>query len=238
MTDFSELWPGGPRFAQAETMRLSTDSVLLADFARLRGGEKGIDLGCASGAIALLLLAREPRLHMTGLELDAEAAELARENMRVNALTERSRILTGDIREVRGLFPAGSFDFVIANPPYYPPGSGRLSPDPARARARGETECSLEELCRAAACLLPTGGRFFLVHKPERLSELLCTMTAQGLEPKRLRTVCQRPERAPSLILAEGRRGGKPGLSLEAPLILAEAGGGESAEFCRIYHRT
>ena len=93
MTDFSELWPGGPRFAQAETMRLSTDSVLLADFARLRGGEKGIDLGCASGAIALLLLTREPRLHMTGLELDAEAAELARENMRVNALTERSQLV-------------------------------------------------------------------------------------------------------------------------------------------------
>ena len=151
MTDFSELWPGGPRFAQAETMRLSTDSVLLADFARLRGGEKGIDLGCASGAIALLLLTREPRLHMTGLELDAEAAELARENMRVNALTERSRILTGDIREVRGLFPAGSFDFVIANPPYYPPGSGRLSPDPARARARGETECRRALLPRPQA---------------------------------------------------------------------------------------
>ena len=238
MADFTELWPGGPHFAQAETMRLSTDSVLLADFARLRGAEKGMDLGCASGATALLLLAREPRLHMTGLEWDTAAAELARENMRVNALTERSRILTGDIRNVRALFPTGSFDFVIANPPYYPPDSGRLSPDPARARARGETDCSLEQLCRAAAWLLPTGGRFFLVHKPERLSELLCTMTAQGLEPKRLRTVCQRPERAPSLILAEGRRGGKPGLSLEAPLILAEAGGGESAEFCRIYHRT
>ena len=237
MTDFSELWPGGPRFAQAETMRLSTDSVLLADFARLRGGEKGIDLGCASGAIALLLLTREPRLHMTGLELDAEAAELARENMRVNALTERSRILTGDIREVRGLFPAASFDFVIANPPYYPPGSGRLSPDPARARARGETECSLEELCRAAAWLLPTGGRFFLVHKPERLGEVICAMHEAGLEPKRLRLVQHTAGSPPSLILIEGRRGGRPSLKIQAPLLLTDENGGESREIRRIYHR-
>ena len=237
MTSFTALWPGGPQFAQAETMRLGTDSVLLADFAALRGAEKGIDLGCASGAIALLLLARETRLHMTGLELDAQAAELARENMRVNHWEERSRILTGDIRQARELFPGGSFAFVIANPPYYPLGSGKLSPDPARAAARGEIQCSLEDLCRAAAWLLPTGGRLYLVHKPERLSELLCTMSANALEPKRLRTVCPRAERAPSLILVEGRRGGRPGLRFDPPLILTGPDGRESEELRRIYHR-
>ena len=236
MTLFTELWPGGPRFAQADTMRLSTDSVLLADFVALHGAQKGIDLGCASGAIALLLLSRESRLHMTGLELDVQAAELARENMSTNKLEARSRILTGDIRQVRKLLPGGSFDFVVANPPYYPLGSGGLSPDPARAAARGETACSLEDLCRAAAWLLPTGGRLFLVHKPERLSELMCAMSANGLEPKRLRTVSPRAERAPSLILVEGRRGGKPGLRFEAPLILAGADGSETEELRRIYH--
>ena len=204
---------------------------------RTRPRRRGIDLGCASGAIALLLLAREPSLQLTGLELDRDAAALARENMAENRFTEQCEILTGDIREHRALFRAGSFDFAVANPPYFPLGRGALPPDPARAAARSETDLSLEELCRAAAWLLRSGGSFFLVHRPERLSELLCTLTACALEPKRLRLVCPRPERAPSLILLEARRGGQPGLQIEAPLLLYDSEGRESAEYRRIYHR-
>ena len=237
MSDVQELWPGGPVFAQAANFRLSTDSVLLADFIHTGGAARGIDLGCGSGILALLLLWRTETLHMTGLELDAEAAALAAENLERNGLAARSRVLTGDIRRHRELFKPGSFDLAAANPPYYTAGSGGISPDPARAAARGEGCCTLEELCAAAAWLLPSGGRFCLVHKPERLSELLCTMTAQGLEPKRLRMVTYRAERAPSLVLVEGRRGGRPGLTVEPPLILADADGGESAEYRRIYHR-
>ena len=237
MPEFQELWPGGPVFAQAEHVRLSTDCVLLADFARPERARRGIDLGCASGAIALLLLSRAPALHMTGLELQSAAAELARENMARNGLAERSEIVTGDIRDCRRLFPAGSFDLVAANPPYYPLGSGALSPDPARASARGETDCSLDELCGAAAWLLRSGGSFCLVHKPERLSELFCAMHASGLEPKRLRLVCHRAEAAPSLVWGEGRRDGRPGLTAEPALLLIGPDGGESAEYRRIYHR-
>ena len=237
MFDFQELWPGGPVFAQAANFRLSTDSVLLADFVPVSGAARGIDLGCASGILALLLLRRTEKLHMTGLELNDEAAALAAENMARNGLTGRSEIISGDIRRCRELFAAGSFDLVAANPPYYAAGSGAPSPDPARAAARGEACCTLEELCRAAAWLLPSGGRFCLVYKPERLSELFCTMAANGLEPKRLRLVSHRAESAPSLVLAEGRRGGRPGLTVEPPLILTDGGGGESAEYRRIYHR-
>lgn len=237
MPQFTELWPGGPRFAQAGNQRLSTDCVLLSDFVRTRPRRRGADLGCASGAIALLLLAREPSLLLTGLELDRDAAALARENMAENRFTEQCEILTGDIREHRALFRAGSFDFAVANPPYFPLGRGALAPDPARAAARSETDLSLEELCRAAAWLLRSGGSFFLVHRPERLSELLCTLSACALEPKRLRLVCPRPESAPSLILLEARRGGQPGLQIEPPLLLYDSEGRESAEYRRIYHR-
>ena len=237
MAEFQRLWADGPVFAQAEHVRLSTDCVLLADFVRAERARRGIDLGCASGAIALLLLWRNPALHMTGLELQREAAALAEENMERNGLTDRSRIVAGDIRRHRELFDGGSFDLVAANPPYYPLGSGALSPDPARAGARGETDCSLEELCAAAAWLLRSGGSFCLVHKPERLSELFCAMHGAGLEPKRLRLVCHRTEAAPSLVLAEGRRGGRPGLRVEPTLFLTGPDGGESAEYRRIYHR-
>ena len=237
MPEYIPLWPGGPVFAQAENQRLSTDCVLLADFVRIGGAKRGIDLGCASGAIALLLLERKKTLRMTGLELDAAAAQTARDNMARNGLEDRCGIVTGDIRSCRTLFPAGSFDLAAANPPYFPVGSGALSPDPARAAARSELQCTLEEICRAAAWLLHEGGSFFVVHRPERLSELLCTMTACGLEPKRLRLVCAGPGREPSLLLAEGRRGGRPGLRIEATLYLADAEGAETEEYRRIFHR-
>lgn len=237
MTDFFELWQGGPLFAQAEHFKLGTDCVLLADFVNISGAGRGIDLGCASGAIALLLLERSERLHMTGLELLPEAAALAEANMAANDLTGRSRIISGDIKAHRGLFAAGSFDLVVANPPYFPLGSGYLSPDKQRAAARGEMDCSLADICAAAAFLCRTGGSFSLVHKPERLSEVFCAMSAVGLEPKRLRLVCHRADSAPSLALIEGRRGGKPGLKIEAALILADSEGRESLELRRIYHR-
>ena len=237
MRDFEPLWPGGPLFCQAEHFRLSTDCVLLADFVNTSSAAKGIDLGCASGAIGLLLLSRSPKLHMTGLELLPQAASLAEENMAVNGLSARSRIVTGDLRQHRQLFPSGSFDLVVANPPYFPLGSGAVSPDEGRAAARGELSCTLEDICAAAAFLCRTGGRFSLVHKPERLSEVLCCMSRHNLEPKRLRLVCHRAELAPNLVLIEGRRGGKPGMKIEPMLILRNADGSETGEVKRIYHR-
>ena len=237
MPEFTALWDEGPVFAQAEHFRMGTDSVLLADFVQLSGARRGIDLGCASGAIALLLLCRSEKLHMTGLEIVEEATALARENMERNGFGERSRILWGDIRRHRELFPSGSFDLVVANPPYFPVERGFLSPAEGRRNARGETQCSLEELCDAAAFLCRTGGSFCLVHKPERLSELLCAMSRRGLEPKRLRLVCHRADSVPSLVLVEGRRGGKPGLKVLPMLILRNPDGSETEEVLRIYHR-
>ena len=237
MSQWESLWEGGPRFLQVEHAKLSTDSVLLADFVRPERAETGIDLGCASGILALLLLERTEKLHMTGLELRPEAAALAEENLSANGFAGRSAVLAGDIRAHRDFFAPGSFDLAVANPPYYAEGRGAVSPDPARAAARGEQELTLYELCTAAAYLLPTGGRFCLCYKPERLSELLCCLTAHGLEPKRLRLVCARPDRAPGLVLVECRRGGGAGLTLEPCLFLQNQDGTESQEYRRIYRR-
>lgn len=237
MPTFEHLWENGPVFAQAEHFKLSTDSVLLASFVKSAGAKRGIDLGCASGAISLLLLQRMPKLHMTGLEIVPEAAALAQENMSANNLCERSHIITGDIRRHRELFRSGSFDLVVANPPYFPVGSGMLSPDEGRAGARGEALCGLEDICAAASFLLKTGGSFCLVHKPERLSELCCCMTKHGMEPKRLRMVCHKADSAPNLILLEGRRGGKAGLTIEPTLVIRNPDGSESDEIKNIYHR-
>lgn len=234
--DFKPLWPDGPVFRQAAHFRLSTDSILLADFIRPGSARRGVDLGCGSGILALLLLARTGDLKMTGLELLPEAAAAAGENFAANGLTARAEALCADLRRARELFPSGSFDLAAANPPYYPVAAGAISPDPARAAARSELTCTLEELCAAAAWLLRSGGSFSLVYKPERLSELFCRLSAHGLEPKRLRFVCDRAESAPSLVLVESRRGARPGLSAEPCLILQNADGTPSAEQRRIYH--
>lgn len=235
--EYAELWAGGPVFRQADHFKLGTDSVLLADFVNTSGAKRGIDLGCASGILSLLLLERSPALHMTGLELQPAAAELAVDNMARNGLSDRGAVVRGDIRAHRELFRAGGFDLVAANPPYFPVDSGAMSPDAGRRTARGETDCTLEDVCAAAAFLCRTGGSFSLVYRPERLSELFCSMTAHALEPKRLRLVCHTAYSAPSLALVEGRRGGRPGLRVEPPLILTAANGGESDEVKRIYHR-
>ncbi len=237
MSEFERLWPEGPVFRQAPHFRLGTDAVLLADFVRTDGRRHGIDLGCASGALMLLLLARAPQLHMTGLEIAADAAALAHDNLAANSLEARGTVVAGDLREHRTLFPAGGFDLVVANPPYYPAGSGFVSADPAKAAARGELTCTLADLCTAAAFLCRTGGSVCLVHKPERLSEVFCTLSVSGIEPKRLRLVCRQALSAPSLVLIEGRRGGRPGLTIEPPLLLQNPDGSESTELRRIYHR-
>jgi len=231
----TELWKNGPSFEEG-SFKVSTDSVLLASFASPKG-KNGIDIGCGSGIISLIMLCSNENLHMTGVDINKDAADLASSNMQRNGLSERYNVVCGDIREHRKLFNAGCFDFAVCNPPYYPENSGKLSSNREKASARGETLCSLEDICKAAAYLLPTGGSLHLVHKPERLSEIFCTMANYSIEPKRLREVQYRIGRAPSLVLVEGRRGGRKGISVEAPLILTNEDGTETKEVLEIYKR-
>ena len=234
---YDYLWEGGPEMAQSGNIRFGTDSVLLGNFAEPGSAKKGIDLGCASGIITLLLLSRSEKLHMTGLELDVEAAEIAAENMRHNSLENRCDIVNADLRDYRSLFAAGSFDLVISNPPYFPLCSGVVSPDIRRASARGELTCTLEDICSAAEYLCRWDGRVYFVYKPERLVELFSCMTAHGIEPKRMRVVSHENGAIPSLVLVEGRRGGKTGMRLEPVLFLKNADGTDTDEIKRIYHR-
>lgn len=237
MNDFVRLWDGGPVFAQSEHFKLGTDSVLLADFVNIGQRRRGIDLGCGSGILPLLLLQKSERLNMTGLEINPTAAQIAAANLAANSLSDRGSIVTGDIRSCKELFDSGEFDLVVANPPYFAAGSGRQSPVDEKAAARTETMCTLEDVCRAAAYLCRTGGVFCLVHRAERLCDVLCLLRECGLEPKRLRTVSHDETKQPSLILVEARRGGSPGMQLLPPFFIRNADGTETSEILRIYHR-
>lgn len=238
MEGFDELWPDGPKFMQrGGGFRLSTDSVMLADFVNVKKARRCLDLGSGAGVLCVILAARAPDMDITGIELQEDWAELSRINLRENRMDSKVKIITGDLRQYRDLVPAGSFDLVVSNPPYFSVNSGYSAPDESRASARDERSCTLWDICSAAGWALRWGGSLCIVHRPERLSEIFCSMTANGIEPKRLREVCPRAGRAPSLVLVEGRRGGGAGLSFEPPLILTDEDGSDSVEARRIYRR-
>ena len=215
---------------------LSTDSIALADFARVFSGARVCDLGCGCGALGLLLLAKCETLQVTGVEIQEPAARCAAENAAQNGLSQFS-VLHGDLREYRTLLPANGFDIVVSNPPYYPVSGGAAPEKLPLAIARSEVCCTLSDLCACAAWCLRFGGSFFLVHKPERLTDLLCDLRAVRLEPKRIRFVRHRAQSAVSLVLLESRLGGRPGLRYEPDLILYGPDGSASADCRRIYHR-
>lgn len=238
MNTFDELWSGGPRFMQTEeSFKLSTDSVLLADFANVRRAQSCLDLGSGAGVICVLLAAKNLNAQITGIELQPDFADLSRLNISENGMAGRVNIITADLREFKNLVKADSFDLVVSNPPYFVENSGYSAPSGHRAQAREEKNCTLSDICAAAKWALRWGGTFALVHRPERLSEIFVAMTEVGIEPKRLRMVSYSAEKAPSLVLVEGKRGGKKGLKIGEPLILTDGNGYESLEVQRIYKR-
>lgn len=238
MEHWEYLTPGGLRFVWEDKLfRPGTDTFLLSSLPRLKPGLQICDLGSGTGLLALLLLQRQPELTVAGVEIDPEAAALLERAAAENGLEGRLAACRGDLRDIRSLLPAGGFDLVVCNPPYYASGAGKLPREESLRAARAETACTLEDICRAAAYLLRWGGALCLVHKPERLTDLLCALRAAALEPKRLRTVCRRAGERPSLALLEACRGGSPGLSWEPPLILETAEGRPAPELDRIYFR-
>ena len=185
---------------------LGGDALALGAFSTVKPGWRVCDLGTGSGVLLLLLACRAKGLALTGIDIDPLSARIARENLAANSLP--GEILTGDLR--RDPLPAGGFDLVVSNPPYFPVGSGKSG-----GPARSEEFCTLAELCASAGRLVKNGGRFSLCHRPERLTDVLCALRAHGLEPKRLKLVSHGPGHPPSLLLVEGVKQGKPGLTVE-----------------------
>ena len=210
---------------------LGTDSVLLSHFTSLRPGWRIADLGAGCGTLGLLLGAREPSCRLTGIELDDTAYAMGLENISLNPQVDL-KLLHEDVRQIRDLLPAGSFDCVVSNPPYFPVGSGK-----AANAYRSELTLTLRQLVEAAAWLLPSGGTFSLVHRPERLCDIFWEMRSHNIEPKRIQFVRHKADAPVCMVLLEGRRGGKPGLTYLPDFIEFHPDGSETNEYRAAYHR-
>lgn len=209
---------------------LTTDSMALADFAAIRGGKAVLDLGSGCGTLGLLLCARNERCRVAGVELDKKAHTAALENIRRNRLDARMESICADMRRVPELFAPGSFDCCISNPPYFSGGyAARL------ASARREDACTLAQLMQCAAWALKYGGDFFLVHRPERLAEVIALGAENRLEAKRLRLLRHREGGPAALVLLQLRKGARPGLTLEE-ISLRRGDGSVTDDYRRIYH--
>lgn len=213
------------------TFPLSTDSILLSSFIRLPKKAKVLDLGSGCGTLGLLLCAGDLGCHVTGIELDTAAHEAALQNIARNAVADRMESICADLRQVPEVFPAGSFSCCISNPPYFSGGPASK----AVPLARKEEQCSMSALFRSAAWALKYGGDFFLVHRPERLGEIISQGAAYGLETKRLCLVRHNRNSPINLVLVQLRKGAKSGLIWE-DLILREEDGQPSERYKQIYH--
>ena len=213
------------------------DAFLLAGFAGGKPGDRAADLGTGCGILPVLLYKMYQCKEIYGLEIQKPAVEQFLATVSASGLEGRVFPVEGDLRRLPASLAPGSFDLVVCNPPYYPPASGKVSGDSARRTARSETEASLADICAAASYLLRWGGKFCLVHKPERLTDTACALREAGMEPKRLRFVQNRPDTAPSLFLIEGCRGGKPGVDIQPPLLLQTDTGAPTGELNVIYFR-
>ena len=228
MAQTTEMLPNGLKLLQdGRFFKLGQDSVLLSAFAKPRRNAKLLDLGCGTGALALLVW--RPDLKITGIELQEGPLDLFRQSIAENGL-ENVAAMQGDLRQMRTLLPHGSIDYVICNPPYFDRTAGANAPTAEKRTARQDASCSVEELAVAASFVLHTGGKAAFVFRPERLWVLLEALARVRLVPKRLRFVHQNVEAAPSVVMVECRKGGSAeGLIVEPPLIV------ESEEYFRIY---
>lgn len=211
------------------------DAVLLSGFANVRPGEKALDLGTGTGIIPILLEAKTGGEHFTGLEIQPESADMARRSVRLNHLEERIDIVTGDIKEASKLFGASSFEVVTTNPPYMIGQHGIKNPEDAKAIARHEILCDLDDILRESAKLLKPQGRFYMVHRPFRLAEIFCKMVEYHIEPKRMKLVYPYVDKEPNMVLIEGARGGRSRLTVEKPLIVYRKQGVYTDEIYDIY---
>ncbi len=211
------------------------DAVLLSGFAKVKTGAKVLDLGTGTGIIPILMEAKTKAAHFTALELQPESVDMAQRSVALNKLEEKISIVEGDIKEASHIFGGASFDVVTTNPPYMTGNHGIVNPEMPKAIARHEIHCTLEDVVRESSKVLKMNGKFFMVHRPFRLVEIINQLSKYKLEAKRLRFVHPYVDKEPNMVLIEAVKGGGSQVTIEKPLIVYESPNVYTKEIYEIY---
>lgn len=219
--------------------RFSVDSVLLADYAAGCRAGSVLDLGTGCAIIPLILAYRNSNARIIGVEIQRELAEVARDNVIRNRLSDRIAILHRDFRNLKrsdsNLCGAAPVDLVVSNPPYRRVRSGRMNPDSQKAVARHEITADLKNVVEVARRILEISGRLVVIHLAERTTDLLVEMRTAGVEPKFLRMIHSRADEPAKRILVEGKKGGRPGLTVAPPLVIYQPDGVYTEEIDQMF---
>lgn len=185
------------------------DAVDLANFVTSKNEAIVVDLGCGNGIIPVLLSAKIKYKKIYGIEIQPKVAELARRNITFNNLEDSIEIINEDLKNIVDRLGKASADIVVSNPPYRTSGCGKVNIDDSKAIARHEIACNLEDVIKNASLLLKPLGKFFMVHRPDRLVDIICTMRQYNLEPKNIKFIYDSKDKGATHVLLEGLKGGK-----------------------------
>ena len=214
----------------------SIDSVLLAHFPRFKRKFRALDLGTGTGVIPILMEARYRGHDYIGLEIQEDVADMARRSVAFNNLTDRIVIENVDVKDALSLYKPGSFDVITTNPPYIKENDGLINPNDTKALSRHELRVTLEDVVRISSKLLKNKGKFYMIHRPSRLMEIMSVMREYNLEVKRLRTVHSYVDKEASMVLIEALRDGGAFMKVEKPLIIYDSDGKYMEEVGEIYY--
>ncbi len=217
--------------------KFGVDAVLLSDFAKDARSKKTLDLCTGTGIVPLLLSAKTDTREIHGLEIQRDIAETAQRSVEYNNLTERVFIKRGDLKNAADIYGRGIFDKITCNPPYMKRQDGLKNDSDTKSVSRHELMCTLDDVLRVSAELLVSKGRFFMIHRPSRLADIMCAMRKYKIEPKRMRFVHPSRGKAPKLVLVEGMKDGGEELKILPPLYVHNEDGGYTGEIDRIYGR-
>lgn len=214
------------------------DSVLLSDFAKnMKKKAKVLDLGTGTGIIPILLCGKTDLKEIIGVEIQAEVAEMARRSIKLNHLENRFKILNENILNLNQLYEKQTFDVIVTNPPYKKKNTGMINEKQKKILSRHEITASLEDFIKVSKDLLKDKGEFYMVHRPERLVDILNIMRAYKIEPKVLKFVCPKQEKEPNLILIKGIKNANPFLKIEKNLYVYNEDGEYTEELLKIYNK-
>ena len=212
------------------------DAVLLSGFANAGKDEILVDLGTGTGIIPILMEAKTEGKKFYGLEIQRESAEMAARSVKLNGLEDKIEIIHGDIKDAGSIFKPSSIDVITTNPPYMNSGGGLTNNYSPKAVARHEILVNLEDIARVSSKLLKFGGRFYMIHRPHRLTDIMCTLRKYKLEPKKVRFIQAYSHKEPAMVLIEASRSGRPMVKVLPSLIIYESPGVYTKEAFDIYY--